>query len=91
VIAGIWPLVSLRNAEFMKNELRISVPDAIVARMAHASSTDAARAEGIAIAQEMLAATKPMVQGTQLSIPLGRYGSAAEILNVLGGHFSAKA
>jgi homocysteine S-methyltransferase len=91
VIAGIWPLVSLRNAEFMKNELRISVPDAIVARMAHASSTDAARAEGIAIAQEMLAATRQMVQGTQLSIPLGRYGSAAEILNVLGGHFSAKA
>jgi homocysteine S-methyltransferase len=91
VIAGIWPLVSLRNAEFMKNELRISVPDAIVSRMAHASSTDAARAEGVAIAQEMLAATKPMVQGTQLSIPLGRYGSAAEILNVLGGHFSAKA
>ena len=91
VIAGIWPLVSLRNAEFMKNELRISVPDAIVARMAHASSTDAARAEGIAIAQEMLAATKQMVEGTQLSIPLARYGSAAEILNVLGGHFSAKA
>jgi homocysteine S-methyltransferase len=91
VIAGIWPLVSLRNAEFMKNELRISVPDAIVARMAHAASTDAARAEGIAIAQEMLAATRPLVQGTQLSIPLGRYSSAAEILHVLGGHFSAKA
>jgi homocysteine S-methyltransferase len=91
VIAGIWPLVSLRNAEFMKNELRISVPDTIVARMAQAASTDAARAEGIAIAQEMLAATQPMVQGTQLSIPLGRYSSAAEILNVLGGHFSAKA
>jgi hypothetical protein len=32
-----------------------------------------------------------MVQGTQLSIPLGRYASASEILNVLGGHFSAKA
>jgi methionine synthase / methylenetetrahydrofolate reductase(NADPH) len=91
VIAGIWPLVSLRNAEFMKNELRISVPEAIVARMAQASSTDAARAEGVAIAQEMLAATKPMVQGTQLSIPLGRYSSAAEILKGLGGHFSAGA
>jgi hypothetical protein len=33
VIAGIWPLVSVRNAEFMKNELRVSVPDAILERM----------------------------------------------------------
>src|SRR5499427_4894541 len=31
VIAGIWPLVSVRNAEFMKNELRVSVPDSILA------------------------------------------------------------
>jgi homocysteine S-methyltransferase len=91
VIAGIWPLVSMRNAEFMKNELRISVPDSILTRMAAASSSEIARAEGIAIAQEMLAAVRPMVQGTQLSIPLGRYASASEILNVLGGHFSAKA
>ena len=34
VIAGIWPLVSVRNAEFMKNELRVSVPDSILERMA---------------------------------------------------------
>ena len=27
VVAGIWPLISVRNAEFMKNELRVSVPD----------------------------------------------------------------
>src|ERR1039458_5875791 len=33
VIAGIWPLVSARNAEFMKNELRVSVPDEILNRM----------------------------------------------------------
>jgi hypothetical protein len=30
VVAGIWPLVSARNAEFMKNELRVSVPDEIL-------------------------------------------------------------
>jgi 5,10-methylenetetrahydrofolate reductase len=34
VVAGIWPLVSVRNAEFMKNELRVSVPDSILERMA---------------------------------------------------------
>jgi homocysteine S-methyltransferase len=91
VIAGIWPLVSMRNAEFMKNELRISVPDPILQRMAVASTVDAARAIGVEIAQEMLTAVKPMVQGTQLSIPSGRFSGAAEILSVLGGHFAARA
>ena len=37
VVAGIWPLVSVRNAEFMKNELRVSVPDSILERMARAA------------------------------------------------------
>ena len=37
VIAGIWPLTSVRNAEFMRNELRVSVPDEIIARMSRAS------------------------------------------------------
>ncbi|HEV2274736.1 MAG TPA: bifunctional homocysteine S-methyltransferase/methylenetetrahydrofolate reductase, partial [Acidobacteriaceae bacterium] len=32
VIAGIWPLTSLRNAEFMKNDLRVSMPDEIMLR-----------------------------------------------------------
>jgi homocysteine S-methyltransferase len=91
VIAGIWPLISMRNAEFMKNELRISVPDSILQRMAAASSSDTARAIGAQIAQEMLAAVRPTVQGTQLSIPAGRYSAAADILSVLGGHFAAKA
>ena len=54
VIAGIWPLVSVRNAEFMKNELRVSVPDSILERMARAQTPEAARAEGVAIAREML-------------------------------------
>ena len=46
VVAGIWPLVSVRNAEFMKNELRVSVPDSILVRMARAANPEAARAEG---------------------------------------------
>ena len=58
VIAGIWPLVSVRNAEFMKNELRVSVPDSILERMAGAKTPEAARAEGVAIAREMLIAVR---------------------------------
>ncbi|HEX3438069.1 MAG TPA: bifunctional homocysteine S-methyltransferase/methylenetetrahydrofolate reductase [Pseudacidobacterium sp.] len=80
VIAGIWPLTSLRNAEFMKNDLRVSVPDAIMLRMQAAPSPEAARAEGIRIAQEMLEAARPMVQGVQVSAPFGRYTTAAEVL-----------
>jgi methionine synthase / methylenetetrahydrofolate reductase(NADPH) len=80
VIAGIWPLTSLRNAEFMKNDLRVSMPDEIMARMASAETPEAARAEGIRIAQEMLTAVQPMVQGVQVSAPFGRYALAIEIV-----------
>jgi methionine synthase / methylenetetrahydrofolate reductase(NADPH) len=82
VLAGIWPLVSVRNAEFMKNELRVSVPDSIVERMSRAPSAEAARAEGIQIAREMLNQVRPLVQGAQVSAPLGRYSSALEVLEI---------
>ena len=84
VIAGIWPLVSVRNAEFMKNELRVSVPDSILDRMAKAKTPEAAREEGIAIAREMLIAVRGMVQGAQISAPSGRYTAAADVLEALG-------
>ena len=84
VIAGIWPLVSVRNAEFMKNELRVSVPDEILSRMGRAASPEAARAEGVAIAREMLAAVRERVQGAQISAPQGRYSSAVDVLEALG-------
>jgi len=84
VVAGIWPLVSVRNAEFMKNELRVSVPDSILERMARAQTPEAAREEGVTIAREMLMAARHMVQGVQISAPLGRYRSAVDVLEALG-------
>ena len=80
-IAGIWPLTSLRNAEFMKNDLRVSMPEEIMLRMAQCETPDAARREGILIAQEMLEAVRPMVQGVQVAAPFGRYNVAAEVLS----------
>ncbi len=82
VIAGIWPLTSLRNAEFMKNDLRVSMPDDIMARMAAVTTPEASRAEGVKIAQEMLAEARPMVQGVQVSAPFGRYNVAADVLGL---------
>src|SRR5205807_5371539 len=65
VVAGIWPLVSLRNAEFLANEVPgVSVPDAVLARMRQAQEQgkEAALAAGVAIAREMFARVKEMVR-----------------------------
>lgn len=84
VIAGIWPLTSLRNAEFMRNDLRVSVPDQILLRMQKADTPDLARAEGVKIAQEMLRSARSMghggIQGVQVSAPFGRYTAAADVI-----------
>ncbi|MGH7665032.1 MAG: bifunctional homocysteine S-methyltransferase/methylenetetrahydrofolate reductase [Gemmatimonadaceae bacterium] len=82
IIAGIWPLVSVRNAEFLANEVPgVSVPEAVIARMRGASerSRDHAVAEGIAIAREMLERVRPLVQGVQVSAPFGKVGLALEV------------
>jgi len=80
VIAGIWPLVSLRNAEFMRNDLRVFVPDEIIARMQRADTPELARAEGVRIAHEMLIEARGMVQGVQVSAPSGRYQAALDVM-----------
>jgi methionine synthase I (cobalamin-dependent)/5,10-methylenetetrahydrofolate reductase len=80
VIAGIWPLTSLRNAEFMRNDLRVSMPEAVMLRMAQTETPEAARLEGVKIAREMLSEAQPMVQGVQVSAPFGRYALAAEVI-----------
>jgi methionine synthase I (cobalamin-dependent)/5,10-methylenetetrahydrofolate reductase len=83
VIAGLWPLASLRNAEYMKNDLRLSMPEEIMLRMAQADTPEAARQEGIRIAQEMLAAVRPSVDGVQVSAPFGNYTAAAEVIAIV--------
>jgi methionine synthase I (cobalamin-dependent)/5,10-methylenetetrahydrofolate reductase len=84
VIAGVWPLTSYRNAEFMNNEVPgVSVPDAILERMRRADTKDRARIEGVAIAQEALQALLPHVQGAQISAPFGRYQTALEVAQVI--------
>jgi methionine synthase / methylenetetrahydrofolate reductase(NADPH) len=83
VIAGIWPLTSLRNAEFLANEVPgVHLPSTVVERMRRAQEhgTIAARAEGVAIASEMIEAVKGLVQGVQVSAPAGRVSTALEVL-----------
>jgi methionine synthase / methylenetetrahydrofolate reductase(NADPH) len=86
IIAGIWPLVSARNAEFLANEVPgVVVPDAIVARMRAASALGKEEAveEGIRIAQEMLRESLPAIQGAQVSAPFGRVPLALRVFEAL--------
>jgi methionine synthase I (cobalamin-dependent)/5,10-methylenetetrahydrofolate reductase len=84
IIAGVWPLTSYRNAEFMMNELRVPVPEEYAERLRAADSGERAREEGIAIAREMVGRIRPMVQGVQLSAPFGRIPMALEVAQAIG-------
>ncbi len=82
IVAGIWPLVSLRNAEFLANEVPgVVVPETIIERMraASAKSKEHGVAEGIAIAREMLERVRPLVEGVQVSAPFGKVELALDV------------
>jgi homocysteine S-methyltransferase len=82
VVAGIWPLVSVRNAEFLANEVPgVTVPPAIIERMRRANekSREHAVAEGISIAREMLEEVRDAVQGVQVSAPFGKVDLALQV------------
>jgi homocysteine S-methyltransferase len=82
IVAGIWPLLSLRNAEFMANEVPgVIVPPHIIERMRRATekSKEHGVQEGIAIAREMLERVRPSVQGVQVSAPFGKVELALEV------------
>jgi homocysteine S-methyltransferase len=84
IVAGIWPLASYRNAEFMNNEVPgVHVTDTIMERMKKADTKEVARNEGIAIAQEMLVTLLPHIVGAQISAPFGRYQTAIEVARAI--------
>lgn len=87
LFVGILPLASLRNAEFLHNEVPgMQIPESILQRLRRAQTKEAQQAEGIAIAQEMLrqAVTHPRVRGIYMFPPFGRYESVLKVLEALG-------
>jgi homocysteine S-methyltransferase len=77
-------LESYKTAEFLHYEVPgYSIPAPILERMAHAANPDAARAEGIRIAQETLERVQGMVQGVQIRGPFEGYETAIEVLSAL--------
>jgi len=82
IVAGIWPLVSLRNAEFLANEVPgVVVPPEVLERIrwVQDKGKEAALAEGVKIAHEMFQQVKGSVQGVQVSAPFGRVEVALEV------------
>ena len=84
VLVGIFPLASHRNAEFLNNEVPgIVVPPAILERMKAREGREEARAEGIAIAREILQRVKGRIEGAVVSAPFGRYETAVDVIEGL--------
>ena len=85
LLAGIHPLTSYRNAEFLNNEVPgMSVSPEILKRMRKVDTGEKARAEGLAIAREMVVEVREMVQGVQIVAPFSRYAMAVEVIEALG-------
>ena len=84
VIAGIWPLSSFSNAEFLNNEVPgVYIPNEIMDRMKKAQDVNnkTAQTEGIIIARETLNYIRKDIAGIQISPPLGKISLISEILN----------
>jgi homocysteine S-methyltransferase len=84
VVAGVYPFESLRNAEFMANEVPgVRVPDALLDRMRRAENQGAGSAEGVAIAREIAGALRRSVQGIQVITPAGHAEVALAVVDGL--------
>jgi len=84
VLAAILPLASLRHAEFMANEVPgVNVPDAVLDRMRNADAAGRAADEGVAIAREVIAGIRPLVQGLQITTAAGAVDSALSVLDTV--------
>jgi homocysteine S-methyltransferase len=84
ILAGIWPLVSLRNAEFLNTEVPgCSVADSVLERMAAAGDAERQRAVGLEVAVEMIEAVRDRVEGVQVSVPFGRVQIVRDLLDAV--------
>ena len=84
ILMGLLPLYNTRHARFIHHEVPgITIPDPIMARIEGADQRGAAREEGIHIAQEILLAARPLVQGVYIMPPFRRYDNAAEVMAAL--------
>ena len=73
ILCGIMPLISRKNALFMKNEIvGVPVTDEIVARYPENGTKEEGEAVGVAIAKEMMEYTYDFVDGYYFSFPFNK-------------------
>ena len=81
LVAGIWPLVSLKNALFLKNEVPgVVVPDSVIAKMEKAKTKEDGLKYGVEIAHEIKEKISSYVNGYQISAPFGKVDVALEVI-----------
>lgn len=81
IIVGIWPLVSIRNAEFLNHEVPgVQIPDSVMGSMYRTTTKDEARKLGLKIARDLLFELKPHIAGVQVSMPFGNINYPLEII-----------
>ncbi len=86
LFVGILPLVSLRNAEFLHNEVPgMQIPASIMQRIATAKSKEAQQSVGCEIAKDALSEAKDLsgIDGAYIFPPFGKYHLIKELMTVL--------
>ena len=82
ILVGIMPLVSRRNALFMKNEMAgIEIPDEIIERYGENATRQEGEDCGIQIAREILGYTADFADGYYFSFPFNRVHMLAHIVD----------
>jgi len=81
IVAGIWPLASLRNATFMQNEVPgVEIPDSVMQRMASVAGREDQLLMGVQIARESVDRIRDRVAGVQVSAPFGKISTALAVI-----------
>jgi homocysteine S-methyltransferase len=81
ILAGVWPLRSLRNAEFLHSEVPgVHLPAAVLRRMEEADAKGRAAEEGLALARAVIERLAGAVQGFQLAAPFNKVEAALPLL-----------
>ncbi len=86
IVVTLWPLTSLRMAEYLANEVpSVFIPAPVVDRMRHAQlkGPAAARAEGLAIAREAFEGVREVAAGVRVSSPFGGLEPALALLELM--------
>lgn len=73
ILCGIMPLVSRKNALFMKNEISgVNVTDEVIERYPENADREEGENVGVELAKEMIAATRDFADGYYFSFPFNR-------------------